>query len=106
MGHAKLGTTPLEGHIGAAWQGKTLGRDAEERHQKEPVYNAKNVDSIRGVNMNRAGKHWLSVAAVKIGMTALTVITLAASLLCMSTYAWIARCGGTAAEGAKPWLGW
>jgi hypothetical protein len=56
--------------------------------------------------MNRAGRNWLSLAAVKIAMAALTVIMLAAALVCTSTYAWIARCGGTAAEGTKPWLGW
>jgi hypothetical protein len=56
--------------------------------------------------MSHAGRHWLGVTAVKIGMGALTAVTLATSLLCTSTYAWIAKCGGTAAEGAKPWLGW
>jgi hypothetical protein len=56
--------------------------------------------------MGHGGRHWLGITAVKIGMAVLTAATLAASLLCTSTYAWIARCGGTTAEGAKPWLGW
>ena len=55
--------------------------------------------------MIRAGRRWLAIAAVKIGMAVLTAVTLAASLLCTSTSSWIARCGGVA-EGGRPWLGW
>ena len=58
-----------------------------------------------GLWMNHAGRHWLGITAVKIGMAVLTAATLAASLLCTSTYSWIARCGGVA-EGGRPWLGW
>ncbi len=55
--------------------------------------------------MTYGGRRWLSITVVKIGMAVLTAVTLAASLLCTSTYGWIARCGGVS-EGGRPWLGW
>jgi hypothetical protein len=55
--------------------------------------------------MNRAGRRWLGITAVKIGTAVLTAAALSAPLLCTSTYGWMARCGGIA-EGGRPWLGW